>query len=317
MRAPALLLSLLVSLSFSLSTWLVPDLSRKGVGPASSGVLDAIMGESRRLLANHFFIQADVYFHGGYYPSVFDDVDLREGEHLLNAASGHGESHPDHPPEEAHAADSAGEGHGSKGHEDHDDHEKSDFLGLPLDLIDRFGRNFYPSEHVHAEGPTAARELLPWLRLSAEFDPQNVATYTVAAFWLRSQLGKVDEAEQFLREGWRENPDSPEILLELGRVFFENRKDHVRARNVWQLALRKWQLQESGKSEPNVFLRQRIVANLAELEELDGNFELTADLLSQLKAASPNPERLQQRIDELRRKAHSGGSAAAPSTPRN
>jgi tetratricopeptide (TPR) repeat protein len=319
MRSPALLLSFLLSLSFCLSTWLVPGMAPGSAGPSPGGVLDAVMGESRRLLANHFFVQADVYFHGGYYPSVFDDVDLREGEHLLNAASGHGESHAD--PAAGTGPDAAAKD-GDQDHDhDHDlehgDHEKADFLGLPLDLIDRFGRNFYPSEHVHAEGPTAARELLPWLRLSAEFDPQNVATYTVAAFWLRSQLGKVDEAEQFLREGWRENPDSPEILLELGRVFFENRKDHARARNVWQLALRKWQLQEGGKQEPNIFLRQRIVANLAELEELDGNLALTADLLDQLKSASPNPERLQQRIDELRRKARSADSAPAPSTPRN
>jgi len=31
-----------------------------------------LLGDGRRLFANHFFIMADVYFHSGYYPSVFD-----------------------------------------------------------------------------------------------------------------------------------------------------------------------------------------------------------------------------------------------------
>ena len=38
-------------------------------------------------------------------------------------------------------------------------------------------------------------------------------TYTVTAYWLRERMGKVDEAEQFLREGLRENPDSYEFML--------------------------------------------------------------------------------------------------------
>jgi len=49
-----------------------------------------------------------------------------------------------------------------------------------------------------------------------------VDTYTVAAFWLRSKLGKVSEAEQFLREGLRANPDSDQILFALGQLYFEN-----------------------------------------------------------------------------------------------
>ena len=30
------------------------------------------MGDSRRLFANQFFVEADVYFHSGYYPTIFD-----------------------------------------------------------------------------------------------------------------------------------------------------------------------------------------------------------------------------------------------------
>ena len=57
------------------------------------------------------------------------------------------------------------------------------------------------------------------------------------------QRGKVAEAEKFLRDGLRANPDSYEILFELGRLYYESEHDAARARNVWELALRRWQEQ--------------------------------------------------------------------------
>ncbi len=304
MRLPMLILGLLLTASFGLAAWLGDLAAHRRGGREASGLVAAVMGESRRLLANHLFVQADVYFHDGYYPSVFDQVDLNEGEHMLAAAAGVDHDH-EHAAEDDHEhehVEGAGEGTHEHGPECQHEQVAGGFLGLPLDWIDRFGRHFYPSTHVHAEGEQA-RELLPWLRLAADLDPQNVATYTVAAFWLRSQLGKVDEAEQFLREGWRENPDSPEILLELGRVFYENRKDVARARNVWELAARKWQQQEAGKPEPDVFLWQRIAAHLAELEEHAGNHARAADWFERVEPFSPHPERIRGFIEELRRKA--------------
>ncbi len=66
------------------------------------------------------------------------------------------------------------------------------------------------------------REILPWLKLSAELDPENIKTYVVTAFWLRTKLNQVSEAEQVLREGLRHNPDNAQLLFELGRIYFEN-----------------------------------------------------------------------------------------------
>jgi len=48
--------------------------------------------------------------------------------------------------------------------------------------------------------------MLPWLKLSAELDPQRADTYVVAAYWLRERLGKVDEAENFLRRRTAPHP---------------------------------------------------------------------------------------------------------------
>src|SRR5687767_7395127 len=147
----------------------------------------------------------------------------------------------------------------------HEDHEKEmDFLGEPKDWIDRFSRHFYPSEHTHLgeeecehckhghdqehrghdheshKEPASdglEREMLPWFKIAATLDPERPDTYVVASFWLTTKLGKIDEAERFLREGLRSNPRDFQILYELGRIANEHRKDVVRARNLWVLSL--------------------------------------------------------------------------------
>ena len=53
---------------------------------------------------------------------------------------------------------------------------------------------------------------MPWLQISQELDPHRVDTYLVTAYWLRNRMHKVNEAEQFLREGLRANPGNAAIL---------------------------------------------------------------------------------------------------------
>src|ERR1039458_4441227 len=124
-----------------------------------------------------------------------------------------------------------------------EDEIKEDFLGKPKDWIDRFGRHFRITEHTHLEHNNE-REILPWLRLAAEMDPQKIETYTVGSFFMRQHLNRPREAEAFLREGLRNNPNSYEILFELGQLYDENDHDTDRARDVWQLALRRWLQQD-------------------------------------------------------------------------
>src|SRR5208283_4500435 len=90
--------------------------------------------------------------------------------------------------------------------------EETSFMGPPRDWIDAFGRHFIPDRHTHLDegGPTddlskssVVREILPWLKLSAELDPENIRTYLVTAFWLRTRLNQVALAEQALRNGLR------------------------------------------------------------------------------------------------------------------
>jgi hypothetical protein len=268
---------LLIAGAFTLATVLEPKWSSFNRHQSGSA-LEIALGDGRRLFANHFITKADVYFHQGYYPSMFDQKPPREGSHA-------------HETEEEHAA-----------HTGHDDHEKEmDFLGESRDWIEIFGRHFFVSKHSHMANADA-RELLPWFKIAAEMNPNEVDVYTTASFWLRT-LGRFKEAEDFLRKGWRENPDSYQILLELGKIYEVNRNDLVRARNVWELALTKWQKSEAGKEHADLFAKAQLIGHLADIEEKSGNYARAISYLEELMNLSPNPDMIKRRIADLKVKS--------------
>ncbi len=286
--APYLILLFLLAACLSLATSLQPRASNWSQRGPSASVLQVLLGDGRRIFANHFFVKADIYFHSGYYPSIFDRRQAPKDAHHMTAEE------PGHEHQE-------------------EEHEKEmDFLGPPRDWFERFGRHFLVTEHTHLEGGNE-REILPWLQLSAELDPQRVETYTVAAYWLRKRLGKVAEAEQFLRQGFRANPGSYEILFELGRLYYENHHDADQARNLWELAARRWREQEPGKKEPDNFALEEITVSLARLEEEQGHWGPAIEWLEQAKKLSPNPDGLQKQIDEARHKLSTQPTSASPS----
>lgn len=303
MNTPRLVLALLFVISFSAATMLEPVKSRwTGGHRGDGGVLALLLGDGRRLFANHFFIKADVYLHSGFYPSIFDQSTLREENHL----SGEGESPEEHAAHAGHTLDLP-EGHAGESPEEHAAHahpadgaHEEEFPGPPKDWIDRLGRYFYPSTHSHLAQAGAYREILPWLKLAADLDPQRVETYVTAAYWLRTKLGRIDEAESFLRQGRRANPDSYEILFELGRLYQVNRHDRARARNLWELALKKWREREAAKPEPDTLGLEQILVHLAYLEAESGRLPEAIAYFEQAKPLSPRPEAVQERIDELR-----------------
>src|SRR5882724_8407333 len=275
--SPYLVLLLLVAACFTLATALQPRALNWSHRGNSDNVLKVLFGDGRRLFADHFFRKADVYFHSGYYPTIFDRSQAPKDTHHLTSQE-------------------------EEGHGEEKDHEKEmDFLGPPKDWVERFGRHFLVTEHTHLSGGTE-REILPWLKLSAELDPQRVETYTVSAYWLRSRLGKVAEAEQFLREGLRANPNSPEIILALGQLYYGNYQDASRARNAWLLARRRWHEQEAANKNPDKLELEEITVSLARLEENEGNLEQAIKCLEDAKSLSPAPQALQKQIDELKQK---------------
>ena len=270
---PLLLLALALAAAISAGGGLlVEEQARRR---ETGSVLKNLLGESRRAFAMHVFLKADAYFHPGFYTSVFDPPTTSAGKtHLVEAT------------EENHRHE---HNHGQP----HNQHR---------DWIESFASHFQPTEHRHLEGLGQAREILPWLRLAAELDPQRVETYTVTAYWLRERLNQVKEAESFLREGLRANPDSYEILFELGRLYAENDRDVPRARIVLELAVEKWLRQEASKASPDHVSYRQILGQLAALEERASNLERALAHYFRVYQVSPNPATVQKRIEELRAK---------------
>lgn len=277
----AALLAACFGVAASLDIWFQ---SWPGSRTQSSDMLSVLIGDGRRLFANHFFVKADAYFHSGYYPTVFDNREAFQTPHLA---------------EDSGAV--AGKNHG----------DETAFMGKPRDWIEKVSRHLMPATHTHLDqggtlkdlgDSSEVREILPWLELSAELDPNNIDTYTVTAYWLR-RMGKVTEAEQFLREGLRENPGSYEILFELGSLFAENHHDTMRARNLWGVAWRNWQKSEAGKPEPDKFVAIHILSRLATLEVRETNYTRALSYMEMWKKESPTPDAVQKQIDEIRKLA--------------
>jgi hypothetical protein len=295
-RTYGLLAVAFFTLSFGLAGGLVPRyIALENAVHQSDNFFQLLLGGSSRMFANNFFIKADAYYHSGYYPTIFDNRQAFETAHMA---------------EDTGAVAS------------HNTGEETTFMGPPRDWIDAFGRNFIPNRHTHLDegGPdddlsnsSKVREILPWLDLSAKLDPSNINTYLVMAYWLRSKLNKVSEAEQVLREGLRYNHGNPNLLFELGRIYYENYDKPRQARDIWQAAIRSWIQEQPGvplteRLKPgndnfdDRFLFQQLAEHLADLDEKGGNYATAIADLQEAQLASPKPEDLQQRINDLRKK---------------
>ena len=281
--SPWSMLAVLFAIAFTLSAKLALPADNWSGRAKSDNVFGMMFGDGRKLFANHFFTMADVYFHSGYYPSVFDQRATEEKE-IISASHGHKDSE--------------------------EDEKNEDFLGKPKDWVDAFGRNFRITQHTHLENHNE-REILPWLRLAADLDPQKTEIYTVGAFFVREPLNRADQAEAFLREGLRNNPDSYEILFELGRVYHDAYHDLDRARNVWQLGVKKYVTAPADQQKEDKLIFEELAVNLARLEDEAGNYGAAIDWFHAAQKVSPAPDALQKQINDIQKKM----AALIPVTP--
>ena len=250
-----LLLALLV-FCFGLAANLQPRFqSLENKRHQSDNFFNLLLGDSSRMFANSFYVKADEYYHSGFYPTIFDNNQAFETPHMAKNTGN------------------------VAGQNKNEEEMETTFMGPPRDWIDAFGRHFIPNRHTHLDegGPAGdlsgsheVEEILPWLKLSAELDPDNIQTYTVTAYWLR-RLHQDKQANQVLLEGLRYNPDSYEILFELGRLYDESYHDTGRARNVWLAAARKYLMLSPDDQKNNKLIFERIATHLAELESNSGN----------------------------------------------
>ncbi len=297
-RKISLLFIALLIFCFGLAANLLPQFWRiENENHQSQNFFALLLGDSSRIFANSFATKADAYYHSGYYPTIFDNNSAFKTLHMA---------------EDTGAVAS------------HNSGEEENFMGPPRDWIDAFGRHFIPNRHTHLDegGPTddlsksdEVREILPWLKLSAELDPHNIQTILATSFFLRTKMNKTSDAEEVLREALRSNPDNSQLLFELGRIRFENYADTFRARNIWEAALRELQKQIVQKKEDKLdfddrFMFEQLETKLAQLEEYAHNNGPAISHWEAVKIVSPTPEEIQKHIDELKQKTAATNSPA-------
>jgi tetratricopeptide (TPR) repeat protein len=281
LRRYVLVILLSLTLAFCLATIIGP---RQDARLIASGEYDdnpatTWLGSSSQMFANSFFVKADAYFHSGYYPTIFDNNAPFKTPHI---------------------------GEDSETMESKNTGDEAAIFNQPNNWVERFELNFFPSYHTHLDqggvdgnGASEVKEIMPWLKLSEELDEHRIQTYLVTAYWLRKRMHKINEAEQFVRDGLRANPGNAALLYELGQIYDEDRHNAAQARNIYLQSLDSWGRENSGKEDQDRFLLGHILGSLAILEEHAGNKEKALDYLKLLKRASPNPEAIQKQIDKL------------------
>jgi hypothetical protein len=285
LRTYLLLLFAFLILSFGLAADLQPQYVVMPASRSDGDIFKITLGDARRLFANQAFVEADAYYHSGFYPTIFDNNAAFKTEHIA---------------EDTGAVHSKNSG------------DEETFMGDSRNWIDAFGRHFFPARHTHLDegGPTGdlstsdnIREILPWLKLSTELDPQNVENYTVSAYWLRQRMNKPLEANRVLLEGLQNNPGNPQILYELGRLYLESDHDTNRAVNVWSAAAKDWQPVKGDDDAviANNFIYEKIATQLAETERARGHWPQAIQWFEAAKKVSYTPGPLQQQIDEIRK----------------
>jgi len=189
---------------------------------AQKDILYRILGEARKIFSVSSAVTADVYFHGGFYPSDFERLHMMErmdGDHA-------------HEHEHVHICGENGEhlsygGTGRKADEVTDVSRSNVLLYL--------GDTVHLARHIHLHGEEE-KEMLPWLYYAVRLDPHNINAYVVGGHWLGRRLNMEEEAIKFLHEGLRNNPDSWEMYNEIGMVHFSVRKDYGQALEYFQRA---------------------------------------------------------------------------------
>ena len=83
----------------------------------------------------------------------------------------------------------------------------------------RWKAEIEPSIHVHPEGVEVS-EIMPWLRVTTEMDPNNVEAYLTTAYWLEESIRRPDVAEAVLREAQWNNPKDYRVINERAKMLF-------------------------------------------------------------------------------------------------
>lgn len=224
-----------------------------------------VLGEARSIMSNLSLLQADLYFHGG----IKDACDEHTGPYAFI------ERGADH---------------------DHDKylHGEISHDVSPYNVLLRLSDEISVTEHIHLEGDQL-KEIVPWLYLASEVDPNNVLAYTLAGYYLAYRLDKTDQAIAYLKKGLMNNPDSWEVNGEIGRIYFQKLKDYDASARY--LSRAKVLLD---KTPHDKFQERAILAYLALSYEKLGEGQKALPLYHRLDSLFPDRDLYKEKMRQLR-----------------
>jgi len=81
-----------------------------------------------------------------------------------------------------------------------------------------------------------AREAIKLVSAVSVQNNRDKARINLTMGWANRQMGKLEEAEKFLQEGIKQDPTSPRLRFELGRIY-QKRNDSEKAMQAYYRAL--------------------------------------------------------------------------------
>ena len=81
-RTYLLLLLALLVLCFGLAADLQPQFRVMRLSRANGDIFAVVLGDSRRMFANEFYVKADAYYHSGFYPTIYDNNEAFKTAHM-------------------------------------------------------------------------------------------------------------------------------------------------------------------------------------------------------------------------------------------
>ncbi len=183
----------------------------------NQSALAALFGEFRVSVADMLWLKTDEYIHKGIEYRLPDLHTSAPTDHTNHAHEHH--AHPENlaePTSDTYTIEHA------MGWDHTHEHvvsvippKERDFRGL-LGDIERAVKP-YSSTHIEHE---SLEELVPWYRLVTYINPNHTRGYVIGAYVIATHASSPEQALEFLKEGERNNPKSPEIHEALGRLYF-------------------------------------------------------------------------------------------------
>jgi tetratricopeptide (TPR) repeat protein len=180
----------------------------------NESALGALFGEFRVSVADILWLKTDEYIHKGIEYRQPHAHELEEAGHEEELHA-HPEQHAQ-PTSDTYTVEHAmGYGHAHEHVVSVIPRKESDFRGI-LGDIEREVKPYSPTHLEH----TGFEEVIPWYRLLTYINPHHTRGYVVGSYVIATYAKAPEQALEFLKEGERNNPKSPEIQEALGRLYF-------------------------------------------------------------------------------------------------